>query len=554
MKIDWTKYHKYDEIRDILNGLVAEHPDLAKVYPIGVSGEGRDMLMIEITNQATGEGGQKPGVYLDGNTHAGEVTGSSCCLYTAWYLLEKYATDARAKQLVDTRVWYILPRITVDGSEVYLTTPETLRSAPRMYPEPEEKDGLHPADINGDGMILMMRVPDPNGEWRISDKDPRQMVKRLPNESGGQYYRVHTEGLVKNHDGGELRHAPRKWGLDFNRNYPANWALQNRQAGSGRYPFSEPEMRAIGQFYLSHQNIVSGMAFHTSGGCLLRPFATMPDDKMPRRDLAAYKAIGELGTKVTGYPTWGVWDGFTADKSGAFPVGSDLEWVYEHLGVQAWETELWDIQSRAGIQKRTYAQQENLTDKEREDDELKLLAWNDRELGGKGFVSWTPFDHPTFGKVEIGGWDPKFVRQNPPPHLLPDEIERANAFSLIRGETTPLLRIKETGVESLGGGIYRVTVWVQNQGYLPTNVTEMAVRIRQAKPVVAEIGGAGVTLVMGKGREELGNIEGRASGGRMAAATDKRVQWVVKAQPGAQVVVTVSSPRAGKDSRTITLD
>ncbi|MGE5560411.1 MAG: M14 family metallopeptidase [Chloroflexota bacterium] len=552
MNIDWTKYYRYDEIRDILNGLASEHPDLAKVYSIGKSGEGRDLLMIEITNQATGEGSTKPGVYMDGNTHAGEVTGSACCLYTAWYLLSNYASDERVKGLVDTRVWYILPRITVDGSEVYLTTPEMLRSAPRMYPEPEEKDGLYPADVNGDGMILMMRVPDPNGEWKISDKDPRQMVKRAPNESGGQYYRIYGEGLVRNQDG-ELKHAPRKWGLDFNRNYPGNWALQHRQAGAGRYPFSEPEVRAVGQFYLSHPNIVTGMAFHTSGGCLLRPFATMGDDKMPRLDLAAYKAIGELGTKVTGYPTWGVWDGFTADKNGAYPVGSDLEWVYEHLGVLAWETELWDIQSRAGIPKRTYAQQHNLSDKEREEDELKLLAWNDQELGGKGFINWTPFDHPTFGKVEIGGWNPKFVRQNPPPHLLPDEVERANAFSLIRGETTPLLRIKETGVEDLGGGLYRVTAWAQNQGYLPTNVTEMALRVKQAKPVVAELSGEGIEFVMGKAKEDIGHIEGRASGGYVPARTEKRVQWVIKAKPGTCITVAVSSPRAGRDSRQVTL-
>lgn len=553
MKIDWTRYYRYDEIRDILHGLAAEHPELAKVYSIGVSGEGRDLWLIEITNQATGEGATKPGVYMDGNTHAGEVTGSSCCLYTAWYLLENYATDARVQNLVDTRVWYILPRITVDGSEVYLTTPEMLRSAPRMYPEPEEKDGLYPADVNGDGKILMMRVPDPNGEWKVSDKDPRLMVKRLPNEIGGRYYRIYTEGFVRNHDGGEIVYAPRKWGLDFNRNYPANWALQHRQAGSGRYPFSEPEMRAVGQFYLSHPNIVTGMAFHTSGGCLLRPFATMGDEKMPKRDLAAYKAVGELGTQVTGYPTWGVWDGFTADKLGDYPVGSDLEWLYEHLGVFAWETELWDIEGRAGLPKRTYAQHVNLTDKEREEDELKLLAWNDKELGGKGFIDWTPFDHPTFGRVEIGGWDPKFVRQNPPPHLLLDEIERANAFSLIRAEVTPLLRIKDAGVEDLGGGLYCVTVWVQNQGYLPTNVTEMAIRVRQAKPVVAELAGDGIGIVMGKAKEELGHLEGRASGDRIPARSERRVQWVIKAKPAARVTVKVSCPRAGQDSRELSL-
>lgn len=550
MKLDWTHYYLYQEIKDVLDGLAAEHPSLAKVFSIGKSGEGREIWGIEITNQATGCGSTKPGLYIDGNTHAGEVTGSSCCLYTAWYLLDRYPSDERVKGLVDSRVWYIVPRLTVDGSEVYLTTAEMVRSAPRMYPEPEEKDGLYAADANGDGKILMMRVVDPQGEFKICDRDPRLMVKRAANETGGTYYRIYREGLIRNHDGGEIKQAPSKWGLDFNRNYPANWALQYRQAGSGRYPFSEPEIRAVAQFYLSHPNIVSGMAFHTSGGCLLRPFATMGDDKYPKADLALYKAIGELGTKATGYPTWSIWEAFT-DKTSDFPVGSDIEWLYEWLGIFSWETELWDMQTRAGLPKRTWPQIDALSEAEKVEIELKLLAWNDSELGGKGFHNWIAFDHPQLGKVEIGGWEPKFARQNPPPHLLPDEVERNNEFSLVRGETTPLLRIKETGVESLGAGVWRVTAWAQNQGYMSTNVTEMALRVKQAKPVVAEISGA--TVVMGKAREEIGHLQGRAAGGYMPARNEKRVQWVVTAPAGTKVTVRVSCPRAGQDSREIEL-
>ena len=33
--------------------------------------------------------------------------------------------------------------------------------------------------------------------------------------------------------------------------------------------------------------------------------------------------------------------------------------------------------------------------------EKALLAWSDKELGGKGFVAWKPFKHPTLGDVEI---------------------------------------------------------------------------------------------------------------------------------------------------------
>jgi len=35
--------------------------------------------------------------------------------------------------------------------------------------------------------------------------------------------------------------------------------------------------------------------------------------------------------------------------------------------------------------------------------EKALLAFSDETLDGKGFVDWKMFDHPTLGKVEIGG-------------------------------------------------------------------------------------------------------------------------------------------------------
>jgi hypothetical protein len=37
---------------------------------------------------------------------------------------------------------------------------------------------------------------------------------------------------------------------------------------------------------------------------------------------------------------------------------------------------------------------------------LKMLSWNDRELGGDGFVFWKPFDHPQLARVELGAGKP----------------------------------------------------------------------------------------------------------------------------------------------------
>jgi murein tripeptide amidase MpaA len=125
-----------------------------------------------MTNTATGCAASKPAFYFDGNHHAGEVTGSMISMYTIKYLLENFGKDDRVTRILDRYAVYAIPRISPDGAEVYLTTPDTLRSVPRFYPypNPEEKEGLYPADIDGDGENLLMRVKDPAGEWKVSPR------------------------------------------------------------------------------------------------------------------------------------------------------------------------------------------------------------------------------------------------------------------------------------------------------------------------------------------------------------------------------------------------
>ncbi|MHB8756507.1 MAG: M14 family metallopeptidase [Bacillota bacterium] len=565
VELDFTRYHKHAELVEALNRLATAHPDLARVYSIGRSLEGRDQWLIEITNQATGPAADKPAYHINGNHHAGEVTGSSVALYTAWYLLSRYGDDPEVTDLLDTRAFYILPRIAVDGSEKYLTTPYMIRSSVRLYPdsEAETKDGLYPEDINGDGKILTMRVRDDSGEWKVSDGDPRLMVKRRPDEDGGTYYRLYTEGLIRNRKEGPFTAAPNRWGVDFNRNYPTNWAPEPRQRGAGSFPFSEPEIHNLARFILEHPNIAGAMSYHTSGGVILRPFATQSDEKFPPKDLAAYKAIGQRGEEITGYPCWQIWERFTANK-GRPEVGSFPEWVYEDLGVLAYEIELWDMNAQAGVPKRDFKGLIELTDKEREEEGLKFLQWNDRELGGRGFTDWTPFDHPQLGAVEIGGWDPKFVRQNPPPHLLPGECHKCARFTLRHAAASPRLKLAEVKAERVGaagGGasLWKLAVTAENEGYLPTAVTEMAVNNRRAKPVTARIAlTAGAELVFGREKEDLGHLGGRvaaggAFGGGAVPDNQKMVTWLVKAQTGGAATVTVESPRAGRVTREVPL-
>lgn len=541
--VDYTRFYRYDEIKAFLDECVAQHPGLASLSSIGKSYEGRDLWVLELTNRATGPAAEKPAMYIDANIHAGEVTGSHVCLHTIAHLLNGYGQDPEVTYLLDTRVFYILPRVNPDGAELYLTTPFMLRSSVRPYPDEEPKDGLRAEDVNGDGMILQMRVADAGGEWKVSDQDPRLMVRRRPDDFQGTFYRIYPEGRVYGEDQVPLKVAPSQWGLDINRNFPANWRLE--QGGAGPYPLSEPETRAMADFILAHPNIAAVQAYHTTGGVIFRAFCTQPDEKMDRHDLMAFREIGRRGEDILGYECIPASHG----GMGATRAGIFIDWVYEHRGLIGYTTELWDMAGRAGIDKKK--PQDKKTPKDIEEEQLKLLKWQDEHLGGQGFVPWTPFDHPDLGKVEIGGWVPKTVRQNAPPgQFLEEECAKNCLFTLKHALATPLLQLGAVKTSKVAEGIYKLVAVVKNAGYLPTSVTRQAVKTKAVKPITAELElPEGGQVVGEKAKVELDHLEGwvlaggypRGGGGDR----EKQIEYTVKAPAGTTGTLVVRAERAG---------
>jgi len=228
--------HTYGEVVAYLHNMVKAFPKLARVHNIGKSYLGKDLLVLEITNQDTGKGLEKPGYWIDGNLHAGEVMGTEVCLKTIHTLITQHGQDPFITNLVDTRTVYIMPKLNPDGSDHYLTKPDGMRSSVR--PHDSDHDGLldedPPEDLIGDNNITQMRVRDETGPWKTSPDDPRLMVRRKEEEKGE--WRVYSEGIDNDKDG--RYNEDGVGGLDINRNWPARWQQEYLQRGAGRYPLS----------------------------------------------------------------------------------------------------------------------------------------------------------------------------------------------------------------------------------------------------------------------------------------------------------------------------
>ena len=151
--IDFGKYRTYDEIHAVMKQLADTYPDLSKLYSIGQSLQGRELWTMEVTNYKTGPAEEKPGMWIDGNTHSPEVTGSAVCLKTIWYLLHNYGKDSFITDLMDTRSLYILPRLNPDGAEIWMTKPYHQTKAGIPTPDFETGEGHYEDDVDGDDGI-----------------------------------------------------------------------------------------------------------------------------------------------------------------------------------------------------------------------------------------------------------------------------------------------------------------------------------------------------------------------------------------------------------------
>ena len=362
--------HTYDELTAELEALAAAHPNLMTLEPVGTSFEGRSIWLATVTNREYGPHDEKPAVFFECNIHATEITASTAALHLLHHLTASYGPDAAVTRAVDTRAFYVMPRVNPDGVELELRTtdPIYLRSSTRRYPRPEQQPGLMERDADGDGRILLMRIEDPDGAWSVHPDDRRLMVPRPMDDVGdGPFYRLVPEGVVHDFDPDRVPMAPAHQGIDLNRNFPQDWKPEGDQPGAGRYPTSEPEVRTVVDAVTARPNVGVYFAYHTFAGVILRPFGGKADDQFPTADLVMYKTMGRRATEITGYETASVFHEFRYDPKGSI-TGCGDEWAYD-------------------------------------------------VLGGDGFVDWYRFDHPQLGPVELGGWDTFRTWSNPPAPL-----------------------------------------------------------------------------------------------------------------------------------------
>jgi len=361
-----------------------------------------------------------------------------------------------------------------------------------------------------------MRVRDAKGAWRVSDEDPRLMVKADPKKGEVGGWRIEVES--RDDDGDGRYGEDGAGGVDLDRNLAHGW--QEFEPETGRSCPSEPETLALIDYVLKTKRIAAVLVLgHRDNLVKIAPADTAEARKPPtgwhEGDLGWATAIGESYRKLTE----------ATQELDDVADGGFHQWAYAQRGLPAFATRVWH---RPAPGKEAPEKEGPTTE------DGRWLEWFDAAGEKKRFMTWTTFDHPTLGKVEIGGFVPG-GRVNPPDGEVDGLVDLHRLFVGELLEAMPRIAWRDVKVRALGGGAFEIDATLANSGRLPV-IGGMGAKTRGTMPVRVTLGLARAAFLHGEPMTRVNRLDGRAS---------HRLRWVVQAKAGSKVVLRAVTERAG---------
>ena len=150
-----------------------------------------------MTNFETGADLDKPAFLIEANIHALEVTGCTAALHLIDKLLSGYGSDPKVTRCLDSRAFYVIPRLNPGRRRARPGRPSALRPLERpAVPSPRRagralRGGPRRRRADPDDADR-----DPNGAWKPHPDEPRLLIPREPDEGAedGEFYRLLWEG------------------------------------------------------------------------------------------------------------------------------------------------------------------------------------------------------------------------------------------------------------------------------------------------------------------------------------------------------------------------
>lgn len=598
-------YHNYASLTKALKDLASKNKNITNLSSIGKSHNGKDIWMLRISGEKGSEPDVKQALLICGNIEGDHLIGNDVAIEIAEYLINGYGKDDEVTRVLDTRTFYIVPRLNPDGAELFFDKtlvehPGNLRPRDDDYDWLTDEDG--PEDLNGDGMITLMRVKDKKGDWYIDSKDPRLMHKKKQDTSLDSLYQLYPEG--NDNDGDERYNEDGIGGYNINRNFPHNFG--NSIIGYNFYPASEHETRAIIDFmnrYVPelktqpHKNICGILLFSkydnlagTPGiecgkpsfpqaapgeaqpaGRMTFQFGRRrsaqqapkqkPRDPQPQKtddnDLSLFKKVSEEYKKITGIKS------AISEK----PVGSMLEWGYFQYGVPTFSANLWSVrEEKADTSKKVEdkgTEKPKQTPDQHKDRQALMRPRFAGRMGSRGgdqkkaasstdqkWLNWIDKHNESNGFIKWEKFQHKqlgeveiggfqpYLRTNPQADQIKSLGESHAKFALHLAEQFAEITMDEPEIEKLSSNLFRLKLKIHNKGKLPY-ATAMGQRSRNITPILLQL------KFQDNENMKLFGGSKRYDLRNLDAGAEQEYKWIIISPPGKKIDISLWARNGG---------
>lgn len=261
--VSYDEYHDLAEVEARLRAW-ADRPEV-ELSEIGRSAGGRPIRVARLAGEGPAPPDQRPAVFVGANMAGYHNAGTEAALHLIETLLGDESSD-----LLATRTFYVAPILNPDAHDALFGPVRAKRSANDGGLD-RDRDGLEAEDgfddLDGDGRITRMRIPDPAGSWLPHPEDPRVMVRADAMKERAGTYRLVSEGRDDDGDG-DYNEDPAVGvvpDLGFAHRFPYP------EPAAGPWPGYAPETKAVMDFLLARRNVALAFVYGPANNLLAKP-------------------------------------------------------------------------------------------------------------------------------------------------------------------------------------------------------------------------------------------------------------------------------------------